>query len=41
MNLGTSVIPRLHVILTVLSIFKVIFIIRGHFQGQNVNFKVK
>ena len=41
MTLGTSVIPQLHVILTVLSIFEVILIIRGHLQGQKVFFKVK
>ena len=38
MKLGT---PQLHVILTVLYIFEVIFIIRGHLQGQKVNFKDK
>ena len=41
MKLGTSVIPQLHKILTVLSIFEVILIIWGHLQGQKVNFKVK
>ena len=41
MKLETSVIPQLHVVLTVLSIFEVILIIWGHRQGQKVNFKVK
>ena len=40
MKLGTSVIPHFHVILTGQSISESIFIIRGNFQGQKVNFKV-
>ena len=41
MKLGTSVIPQFYVILTLWSIFEIILIIRGHLQGQKVNFKVK
>ena len=41
MKLGTSVIPQFYVILTLLSIFEIILIIQGHFQGQKVNCKVK
>ena len=41
MELGTSVIPHFHVILTGQSISETILIIRGHLQGQKVNFKVK
>ena len=40
MKLGTSVIQHFHVILTGQSISKIILIIQGHLQGQNVNFKV-
>ena len=39
--LVTSVIPRFRVILTGKFISNVILITQGHFQGQNVNFKVK
>ena len=41
MKLGTSVIPQFYVILTLLSIFAIILIIQGNYQGQKVNFKVK
>ena len=41
MKLGASVIPKCHVILTGISISKIILIIYGHLQGQKVNFKVK
>ena len=41
MMLGTSVIQQFYVILTLLSIFKIILIFQGHLQGQKVNFKVK
>ena len=41
MKRGTSVILQFRVILTGLSIFEIILIIRGHLQDQKVNFKVK
>ena len=41
MELGTSVIPHFHVILTGQSISEIILIIQDHLQGQKVNFKVK
>ena len=41
MKRGTSVIPQFHVILTGLSIYKIILIIQGHLQGQELNRKVK
>ena len=41
MKRGTRVISQFHVILTGLSLFKIILIIPGHFQIQKVNFKVK
>ena len=37
----TSVIPHFYVILTGQSISCIIFMIKVHLQGQNVNFKVK
>ena len=40
MKLGTSAIPHFHVILTGQYIFKIIWKIQSHFQGQKVNFKV-
>ena len=41
MKPGTSVIPHFNVILTEQSISCIIFMTRGHLQGQKVNFKVK
>ena len=41
MKLGTSVIPHFYVILPGQSIYEIILIIQGHFQGQKDNFKVK
>ena len=41
MKPGTSVILHFRVILTGQSISCIIFMTRGHFQGQKVNFKVK
>ena len=41
MKLGTSVIHHFHVILTGQSTPQIVFIIKGHFQGEKVNFKVK
>ena len=39
MKLGTSVTPRCDVISTGEFISEIILIIRGHLQGQKVNFK--
>ena len=36
MKLGTSAIPHFQVILTGISISKIILIIQGHLQGQKV-----
>ena len=38
---GTGVIPHFYVILTGRSISCIIFMIKGHHQGQKVNFRVK
>ena len=40
-ELGISVIPHFHVILTGQTISKIILIIQGHLQVENFNFKVK
>ena len=37
-NVGTSVLTHLRVILTGQSIFEIILIIQGHLRGQKVNF---
>ena len=39
-ELGTSVIPHVHVVLTGQSIFCIMFMTQGHLQGQKVNLKV-
>ena len=41
MKVGTSVIPQFDVILTGQSIYRTIFMIQGHIQGQKVISKVK